>query len=145
MAASTAFATDLLEHIFNAEPIAGLSANHGTPITNIEVALHTSDPGAAGNQSTNEASYTNYERVNVARTSGGWTIAGNEVSPNSTISFPQAGATAGAALTHFSVGTGESNYMLLRGALNNPITVVADQTTPQLGTGTVLSVPTTLA
>ena len=36
--------------------------------TNITVALHTADPGEAGTQSTSEATYTSYARVNVIRT-----------------------------------------------------------------------------
>lgn len=37
------------------------------------VALHTSDPGEAGTQATNEIAYTSYARVAVARSAGGWT------------------------------------------------------------------------
>ena len=41
------------------------------------VALHTSTPGQTGNQNTNEAGYSGYARVAVARSVGGWTITGN--------------------------------------------------------------------
>lgn len=38
------------------------------------ISLHTSDPGEAGSQTTNEANYTSYARVAVARS--GKTIKG---------------------------------------------------------------------
>lgn len=41
------------------------------------IALHTSSPGQAGTQSTNEAAYTSYAREAVARSSGGWTVTGS--------------------------------------------------------------------
>ena len=47
-----------------------------------------SRPADAGNQTTNETAYTSYARVAVARTSGGWTVTGNSVSPTANIDFP---------------------------------------------------------
>jgi hypothetical protein len=41
------------------------------------IALHTSSPGQAGTQSTNEAGYTSYAREAVARSSSGWTVTGS--------------------------------------------------------------------
>lgn len=67
------------------------------------VALHTADPGEAGDQSTNEAAYTGYARVAVARTSGGFTRVGSQVSNTATVQFGE--CTAGSAtVTHYSVG-----------------------------------------
>ncbi|NRA03267.1 MAG: hypothetical protein HRU00_11785, partial [Myxococcales bacterium] len=37
------------------------------------MSLHTSDPGEAGDQTTNEIVYTSYARKDVPRTAGGWT------------------------------------------------------------------------
>lgn len=80
--------TDILALIFNATTIPELAENDTTsPATNITVALHTADPGEAGNQTTSETAYTGYARVNVARTSGGWTVSGNSVSPAANIDF----------------------------------------------------------
>lgn len=42
------------------------------------VSLHTGDPGEAGDQTTNEATYAGYARVAVARDSGGWTVTGSQ-------------------------------------------------------------------
>src|SRR4051794_4223758 len=82
---------NLLKLIFNATAWGNVADNAGTsPLTNLYVSLHTSSPGATGNQTTNEVStgaYTNYARVAVARTSGGWTVTTNSVSPVATIVF----------------------------------------------------------
>ena len=83
------------------------------------VALHTADPGDAGNQSTNEVSYTGYVRVAVSRTAGGWTVSGNQVSNTATVQFGE--CTAGSATaTHFSVGllTSGAGDILYSGALS---------------------------
>ena len=44
------------------------------------ISLHSADPGEAGNQSTNEISYTGYARVAVNRTAGGWTLTTSTIS-----------------------------------------------------------------
>ena len=67
------------------------------------VALHSSDPGDAGTQSTNEVSYTGYARVAVARSAGGFTVSGASISNAATVQFGE--CTAGTATaSHFSVG-----------------------------------------
>lgn len=83
------------------------------------VALHTADPGEAGVQNTSEAAYTGYARVAVARSAGGFTVSGNQVSNTATIQFGE--CTAGSAtVTHFSVGVASSGAtdILYRGALS---------------------------
>lgn len=99
------------------------------------VSLHTSDPGEAGDQTTNETAYTNYARVAVARTTGGWTIAANAVSNAAAVTFPQCGAT-GATLTHFGVGTASSGAgkLLYSGALTASL-AVANGVTPEFAIG----------
>jgi hypothetical protein len=102
------FENDLLKLIFNATAIANIADNAATsPLTNLHVSLHTADPGEAGDQTTNEATYTSYARVAVARTTGGWTVTNNSVSPVANIVFPT--ATGGTnTITHFAVGTAAS-------------------------------------
>ena len=78
-----------------------------TPLTNIWVALHTADPGETGTAVTNEATYTNYARVAVARSGSGWTVSGTDptqVVNAATITFPACGAT-GNTITHWSTVT----------------------------------------
>ncbi len=71
------------------------------------ISLHTADPGESGDQSTNECTYTPYARVAVARTSAGFTVAGNVADNFGIISF--AAATAGVeTATHYGIGTDAS-------------------------------------
>lgn len=140
MSKSNSFETDILELIFNATALADLAENDATsPATNLYVSLHTSDPGEAGNQTTNETSYTSYARVAVARTSGGWTVSGNSVSPAAEISFPA--CTGGTAtITHFGVGTGSSGtgYLMYKGTVT-PNIAVSSGVTPKLTTATAIT------
>jgi len=81
------------------------------------LALHTADPGDAGDQSTSEAAYTGYARVAIAR-GAGFNVSGDTVSNAATVQFEE--CTAGSAtITHFSVGTDASGAgsVLYRGAM----------------------------
>lgn len=124
MSKGDTFENDLLKLIFNATTVADLAENDTTtPATTLTVALHTADPGETGTQATNETAYTGYVRVAVARTTGGWTVTGNSVSPAANIDFAECTASPGTALTHFSVGTGVSNKLLYSGTITPNITM----------------------
>ena len=127
MSKSNAYETALLELIFNATAFADIAENDTTsPATSLYVSLHTADPGDAGTQATNEATYTGYARVGVVRTSGGWTVTGNSVSPVADVNF---GAwTAGAeTITHAGIGVASSGagVLLYSGALDTSIVMGA--------------------
>jgi hypothetical protein len=125
--------------IFNATAWADMAQDDGSsPAANLTVALHTSDPGEGGTQSTNEISYTGYARVSVARTSGGWTVTDNSVSPAAAITFGEMTAGAGGTVTHFSVGTGVSNFLLFSGTVTPNIAVV-NGVIPQLTTASAIT------
>lgn len=68
------------------------------------VSLHTGDPGLTGDQTINEATYTGYARVAVARSAAGWTVSGNQVVNAANITF---GACTGGSdvITWFGIGT----------------------------------------
>lgn len=126
MSKSNALETGLLSLIFNGDAIANLADDaSSSPLTNLYVSLHTADPGEAGDQASNECTYTSYARVAVARTSGGWTVSGNSVSPvTNPIVFPT--ATGGSeTATHISVGTAASGAGVLyySGALTTSIVI----------------------
>ena len=96
MTISNQFAADLLNLVFNGTAITGIAQNHGTPNANVFFALHFDDPGEAGTQTTNAASYTSYARVARTRTnaSGGMTAATAtdpaSTSPHTTnVDFPE--------------------------------------------------------
>jgi hypothetical protein len=127
MSKSNTAENSILLLLFNATTFADLAENDTTsPATSLYVSLHTSDPGEAGNQSTNEISYTGYARVAVARNSGGWTVTGNSVSPAANIDFGEMTAGAGGTVTHFGVGVGSSGatVLLYSGTVTPNISVV---------------------
>lgn len=126
MGKSNTFSNDLLKLIYNAVAIANLADNAGSlPLTNLYVALHTADPGAAGNQTTSEISYTGYARVAVLRTSSGWTVTGTSVSPTLDVDFPTSTGGTGGTATYASVGTASSGTgkILHSGALSPNIVI----------------------
>jgi hypothetical protein len=140
MSKGNTFENDLLELIFNATPIANLADNAGTsPLTDLYLALHTGDPGEAGNQTTNECAYTGYARVAVARDGTGWTVTANSVSPTENVDFPEAtGGTETA--THVSIGTTSTGTgkILYFGAITPNISI-STGVTPRIGTGTTIT------
>jgi hypothetical protein len=140
MSKSNTFETDFLSLVFNGTAIANLADNAASsPITNLHVSLHTSNPGEAGNQETSECAYTSYARVAVARSGAGWTISGNSVSPAATISFPA--ATGGSeTATHFAIGTAASGTgkILYYGSIT-PSIAISNGVTPQLSTATAIT------
>lgn len=83
------------------------------------IALHTGDPGEAGDQTTSEASYTGYARVAVARSGSGWSRSGSTISNVAAVQFGE--CTAGSAtVTYFSIGTNSAGagQIVLSGALS---------------------------
>ncbi len=135
--------TAILSLIFNATAWANYADNAAsTPQTNIACALHTADPGTSGTQSTSEAAYTSYTRVNVARTSGGWTISGTgpaSASPVSNISFP-AGTGGSGTVTNFSTGkTGGGATAILWSGTVTPNITSGSGITPVLTTATTIT------
>jgi hypothetical protein len=140
MGKGATFSNGLLKLVFNATGIANIADNTATsPLTNIYVSMHTADPTAAGNQTSNETSYTSYARVAVARTTSGWTVTTNSVSPVATIGFPA--CTGGSAtLAYFGIGTASSGSgVLLYSGTVSPNIAVASGVTPQLTTATSIT------
>lgn len=141
MSKGNVFENDLLQLIFNATAIANIADNAASsPLTNLYVSLHTDDPGEAGDQETDEIAYTGYARVAVARTSGGWTVTDNSVSPNANIDFPKMTGGAGGTATHAAIGTAASGAgkILYKGALT-PSIVVANGSIPRIETGSTIT------
>jgi hypothetical protein len=140
MSKGDTFENDWLKLIFQATAIANIADNASTsPLTNIYVSLHTADPADAGNQTTSETAYTSYARVAVARTSGGWTVTGNSVSPAANIDFPA--CTGGTAtITHFGIGTASSGTgKLLYSGTVSPNISVSSGVTPRLTTASTVT------
>jgi len=140
MSKGNTFENDLLKLIFQAVAIADIAENDTTgPLTNLYVSLHTADPGEAGDQTTSEIAYTSYARVAVARTSGGWTVTNNSVSPAANIDFP-AGTGGSGTATHFGVGTLASGAgKLLYSGTVTPNIVCGNGVTPRLTTASAIT------
>jgi hypothetical protein len=119
MSKSDTFENDLLKLIFNGVAITNLADNSSAPLTALYVALHSADPTEAGTQTSNEIAYTGYARVSVARTSGGWVINANSVSPVAAVEFGEMTAGTPGTATHATIGTAATGAgkVLYRGAL----------------------------
>jgi len=140
MSKGNTWENDLLKLLFNATAIANIADNAASsPLTNLQVSGHTADPGEAGDQTTTESAYTSYARVAVARTTGGWTVTANSVSPVAAINFP-AGTGGSGTMTHFGVGTASSGAgkLLYSGAVT-PSIVTGNGVTPQLTTASAIT------
>jgi hypothetical protein len=107
MSKSNTFENSLLLLLFNNTNIANIGDATGirgsTVPGNLWLALHTADPGEAGSAVTNECAYTNYARVQIARSGAGFVVTASAVSPAANSDFPQAGAGANEVATHFSI------------------------------------------
>jgi hypothetical protein len=143
MSKTNAWENALLELLFkntNAANIGDATGLRGASTAgSLFVSLHSSDPGEAGDQTTNEVAYTSYARVAVARSGSGWTVTGNSVSPAATVSFPACtGSTATA--THFGIGTASSGsgVLLYKGAVSPSISI-STGVTPELTTASAVT------
>jgi len=124
----------VLQLIFNGTAYANVADNAASsPLTNLYGALHTAWPGRTGSQSTSEASYTNYARVAIPRTSGGFTVAADgTITLTSSRSFPASSATGNNQYCpFFSIGNASSGAsqiqamgcILKSGTAAQPVTV----------------------
>lgn len=140
MSKGNTFENDIVKLIFNATAIANIADNAASsPLTNLYVSLHTSDPGETGDQTTNECAYTSYARVAVARSGSGWTVTANSVSPVASVDFPE--ATGGSeTATYAAVGTASSGAgkLLYSGALS-PTIVISTGVTPRIKTTSTIT------
>lgn len=101
--------------------------------------LYISDPGEAGDQTTNEVAYTSYARVAIARSGSGFTVSGNAVSLASDVGFP-AGTGGSGTATYWGIGTAASGagVLLYKGAIS-PSIVCGSGVTPALTAGTLVT------
>jgi hypothetical protein len=138
MPKGTTTANQLLALIFNATPMANFADNAASsPNTNLYLSLHTADPTASGNQTSSEAAYTNYARIAVARTVGGWAVVSNAAANAALAQFPQCGVT-GATVTHVAIGKASSGtgQILYVGALSSSL-AVSNLIQPQFNASTL--------
>jgi hypothetical protein len=140
MSAQDFFEDDNLEHLFinlalpNLGDAAGLqpSAGAGSFFTSLMTALPAE---SVSDQTTNEATYTPYARIGVARSAAGWTVAAGVVDNDSPITYAQASAGSD-TLTHFGLGFAVSGagFLDMVGALAASLAVSVG-ITPEFASG----------
>src|SRR5687768_5449652 len=141
MSKSNTFENDLLLLLFNNTNIANIGDATGvrgsSGAGSLYLSLHTSDPGEAGDQTTNEIAYTGYARQAVARSGSGFTVSGASVTLAANVDFPEMTGGAGGTVTHFAVGSASSGAgkILYKGTVS-PNIAVASGVTPRLKTAT---------
>jgi hypothetical protein len=133
MGKSNACETDVLAYVFQGVAPAWAA------VTDLFASLHTSDPGEAGNQGTNETAYTGYSRVTISRSVSAWTLSSTTLCGNlGAITFPQCSAGAAVSVTHMGIGCSFSGAgeLLYSGALTSALSV-GTNITPTFDTSSV--------
>jgi len=119
---------DILAKVFKATALSWDAA------TDLDIHLHTADPGEAGNSTTSEATYTSYTLITVARSGAAWSGT-NPVSNAALLQFPQ--CTGGTnTITHVSITPTGSTQILYSGALSASL-AVANLIQPQFAIGSL--------
>ncbi len=127
MSKSNATESDFLALTFTATALPWAAA------TELDIHLHTADPGEAGISTTSEATYTSYAAVTVDRAATDWTVTGNTATNDNLIQFPQ--CTGGSnTITHVSITPQGSTQILYSGALNSSL-AVSNGIQPQFAAG----------
>lgn len=146
MPKGTTFDNSLLQLLFqnvaSSAPVnaigSGLVAS--TTAGSLYVSLHTADPTASGNQSSSEISYTGYARQAVARSTAGFTVTSNAVSPAAAITFGAMTGGTGGTVTNWAIGTASTGtgYILYTGTVS-PTIAVTTGVTPSLTTASSIT------
>ena len=146
MPKSTAFANLLLRHLLLNETIPNIGDATGlrgaSTVGSLYIALHHTDPGAAGTQSTNEistAEYVGYARVAITRADTHWSVTNNSATNVLSVLFPPCTGGTGRTATFATLGVSLSgaNLVLLRGQLAVE-RAIAEGVTPELDPGDII-------
>lgn len=117
--------------------------------TNLQVNLHTADPGESGTATTSAPTYTGYAAVAVSRDGAGWTICdgtnpyaananGNAFKNTAEVTFPE--CTGGSdTITHCSLSVVATGQILYKGALTASVEI-SNLITPRFPAGTMVMV-----
>jgi hypothetical protein len=146
MSIANATEVAILKLVYNATAWANYADNAASsPQTNIGGSLHTADPGDTGDASTNETNYTSYVRINVARTTGGWTVNGSNGVCNPFAIMSWAAGTGGSGtVTHFATSFSNASpptgaQPILWSGTVTPNINVGNGVTPQLTVSTSIT------
>ena len=139
MSMTNAFETALLNHYFTNAAHANVGDASGLQPSaaagSMYISLHTADPTETGSQTSSECDYTSYARVAVARSAGGFTVSGNNVSNTAAVTFPQCTGGSNTA-THFGIGSATSGAgnLFMSGALASSL-AISNGITPEFAIG----------
>lgn len=146
MSAANSTENSLLLLIFNNTNFANVGDATGlrgsSTAGSLFIALHTADPGEAGDQTTSEATYTGYARVAIARSGAGFTVSGTaptQVANAAAVTFGL--DTVGSqTITHFSFGvaTSGASVIIASGALTASL-AVSPGITPSFAIGQLVA------
>lgn len=140
MSKTNTFQNDFLLLLFNNVAIAGIGDAGGILGSAVDGSLygslHTANPGEKGDQESNEAAYTSYVRIAIARTVGGWTVVGSQASNAALAQW--AAATGGDEVEkYWGIGTAATGAgkLLASGKFKFPLPVVSGiEPTAAIGT-----------
>jgi hypothetical protein len=144
MSAKNGFETALLSHIFNNDDIANIGDANGllgsSTAGSFWVALYTTAPSDSDEGT--ECDYTGYLRVEVARSAGGWTVSGGQVSNTAAVTFPQCTAGDTDIAQWFTINTGSDpdpseDDAILWGSLSASMTIDVGAT-PEFAIGALV-------
>lgn len=132
---------DLVKFIFNGVAFPAYGAN-------LQVNLHTADPGEAGTATTSAPTWTGYAPVAVSRDAAGWTICdptepygananGSAAKNAAEVTFPECTAGEPESMTHGSISVVATGQILYKGALQTPV-LVSVNSTPRFPAGTLI-------
>jgi hypothetical protein len=138
------FSNDYLKLIFHGTTIANIAVNaSSSPLTSLYISLHVGDPGTGGTQLSNEVSYTGYARVPILRSSSGWSVINNTVTPASNIVFGTPTTVTGQPVATYAViGTSlsGSGKILYKMVLNPGIEIIVNKPPTILSNSTITEI-----
>jgi hypothetical protein len=140
MSATNTFEDALLGLLFENSAVANVGDASGLQPSatagSFYISLHTASPAETdSNQTVDEATYTSYARVAVARNSSNWTVSAGVADNDNAISFPT--ATGGSnTISHFGIGSALSGTgnLQMYGALSSNL-AVSNNITPEFAAG----------
>jgi hypothetical protein len=140
MSKGNTFEQNFLQLIYNTTAITNLAQNGVSPITSIQIALHTADPGETGNQGTNETTYGGYTRKAVSRNSSNWSCSSSGSMTMQSAQDFQAPSSGTPTITHFSLGGGTSGATrYFHAGVISPNVTLAVGIVPRMTSSTVLT------
>lgn len=141
---SDTYEYNILRMTFNGVAISSISATAGTTL--LWMGLHTADPGDAASTAS-EGGYTQYTRVSVDRSTGGFSVTSGTSNTDATcapvgnVDFPQNTSTSTGTFTHASVwmsSNTSSSGCLYIGTVSPNINY-SQNVTPRLTTGSSIT------